>query len=79
MSFSRTQHGNQCGARTPDLWIRSPSCKQPGHRAPMQKNETIVYQTSRFASLWNLQPGPTQTGLYGHRIWLHALYFGFRK
>ena len=26
MSCSRTQHGDPCGARTPDLWIRSPRC-----------------------------------------------------
>ena len=26
MSCSRTQHGDPSGARTPDLWIRSPRC-----------------------------------------------------
>ena len=26
MSCSRTQHGDPGGARTPDLWIRSPRC-----------------------------------------------------
>ena len=25
------------------------------------------------------RPGPTQTGLYKHRRWLEAGYFGFRK
>ena len=26
MSCSRTQHGDPSGARTPDLWFRSPRC-----------------------------------------------------
>ena len=34
MSCSRTQHGDPSGARTPDLWIRSPRCYPLGHRAP---------------------------------------------
>ena len=29
--------------------------------------------------LWVFWPGPTQTGLYGHRRWLMAWKFGFRK
>ena len=30
-------------------------------------------------SLQDFQPGPTQTGLYSHRIWFEAWNFGFRK
>ena len=28
--------------------------------------------------LRGFRSGPTQTGLYSHRIWLEALYFGLR-
>ena len=29
--------------------------------------------------LRGFRPGPTQTGLYSHRIWLETWNFGFRK
>ena len=41
--------------------------------------ESLNEPRSEKTGLRGFRPGPTQTGLYSHRIWLEALNFGFRK
>ena len=39
----------------------------------------VIEPRSEKTGLRGFRPGPTQTGLYSHRRWLEACYFGFSK
>ena len=42
-------------------------------------NKALFEPRHEKTCLRGLRPGPTQTGLYNHRMWLKAWNFGIRK